>query len=110
MIPLNRIREIFIKNKEHSIEIMSKISQKKVEKIKEDILSVLFEAGMRGLFTKQISDEIARNDEFVLKLLLDMEKQKLVKPIQRTKKGTDFIRRKQWTLTNKAYEAYKQLL
>lgn len=89
---------------------MSKISQKKVEKIKEDILSVLFEAGMRGMFTKQIGDEIARNDEFVLKLLSEMEKQNLIKQMRKTKKGTEFIRRKQWTLTNKAYEAYKQLL
>jgi len=89
---------------------MSKISQKKIEKIKEDILSTLFEAGMRGMFTKQISEEIARNDEFILKLLIDMEKQKLVKQMIKTKKGTEFIRRKQWTLTNKAYEAYKQLL
>lgn len=89
---------------------MSRISQKKVEKIKEGILSVLFEAGMRGMFTKQISDEIARNDEFTLQLLLDMEKQKIVKQIRKTKKGTEFIRRKQWTLTDKAYEAYKQLL
>lgn len=89
---------------------MSKISQKKVEKIKEEILSVLFEANMRGMFTKQISDEIARNDEFVLKLLLDMEQQNLVKQMKKTRKGTEFIRRKQWTLTDKAYEAYKQLI
>jgi len=89
---------------------MSKISQKKVEKIKEDILSVLFDAGIRGMFTKQISDEIARNDEFVLKLLNELEKQKIVKQMRKTKKGTEFIRRKQWTLTTKAYEAYKDLL
>ncbi len=89
---------------------MSKISKKKIEKIKEDILAVLFEAKMRGLFTKQISDEIARNDEFVLKLLMEMEKQKLVKQMKKTKKGTEFIRRKQWTLTDQAYKAYKRLL
>ena len=89
---------------------MSKISEKKMEKIKEGILSVLFDAGMRGMFTKQISDEIARNDEFVLKLLKDLEKQKIVKQINKTKKGADFVRRKQWTLTNKAYDTYKKLL
>jgi len=89
---------------------MSQISKKKVDKIKEDVLSVLFEAGLRGMFTKQISDEIARNDEFVLKLLLDLEKQNIVKQIRNTKKGTQFIRRKQWTMTDKAYETYKTLL
>ncbi|MCG2717321.1 MAG: hypothetical protein L6408_00600, partial [Nanoarchaeota archaeon] len=82
---------------------MSKISEKKVEKIKENILSVLFDAGMRGMFTKQIGDEIARNDEFVLRLLKELEKQKIIKQMNKTKKGTTFIRRKQWTLTNKAY-------
>ena len=89
---------------------MSKISQKKIEKIKEEILSVLFESGMRGMFTKQISDEIARNDEFVLRLLENLETQKIIKQIKKTKKGTEFIRRKQWTLTNKAYQTYKKLL
>lgn len=89
---------------------MSKISQKKIEKIKEDILSALFEAGMRGMFTKQISDEIARNDEFVLRLLKNLEKQNVVKQIKRTKKGAEFIRRKQWVFTDKAYETYKKLI
>ena len=89
---------------------MSQISKKKVDKIKEDVLSVLFESGLRGLFTKQISDEIARNDEFVLKLLQDLEKQNVIKQIKNTKKGTQFIRRKQWTMTDKAYETYKSLL
>lgn len=89
---------------------MSKISQKKVEKIKEDILYVLYDSGLRGVFTKQISEEIARNDEFVLKILKAMEKQRLVKQMRNTKKGTTFIRRKQWTMTDDAYEAYKSLI
>lgn len=89
---------------------MSKISQKKVDKIKENILSVLFDSGMRGMFTKQIGDEIARNDEFILRLLKELEKQKIIKQMNKTKKGTTFIRRKQWTLTNKAYDAYKKLI
>ncbi len=89
---------------------MSKISEKKVEKIKENILSVLFDAGVRGMFTKQIGDEIARNDEFILRLLKELEKQKIIKQMNKTKKGTTFIRRKQWTLTNKAYDAYKKLI
>ncbi|MBM3200701.1 hypothetical protein FJZ53_07210 [Candidatus Woesearchaeota archaeon] len=88
---------------------MSKISEKKVNKIKEEILSVLFDAGLRGMFTKQISDEIARNDEFILKILFDLEKQSLVKQMVHTRKGTQFIRRKQWTLTDQAYDAYKKL-
>lgn len=88
---------------------MSKISEKKIQKIKEDVLSILYEAGLRGLFTKQIADEVARNDEFVLRLLKDMEKQKLTKQISKTKKGSSFIRRKMWVLTNKAYDAYSQL-
>lgn len=88
---------------------MSKISEKKIQKIKEDVLSLLFEAGLKGLFTKQIADEIARNDEFVLKLLKELEEQKLTKQIEKTKKGNTFIRRKMWTLTNKAYDAYSQL-
>ena len=65
---------------------------------------------MRGMFTKQIGDEIARNDEFVLRLLKELENQKIVKQMYKTKKGANFIRRKQWTLTNKAYNAYKNLL
>ena len=89
---------------------MSQISQKKIEKIKEDIIATLFESGIIGLFTKQISDEIARNDEFILRLLKELETQKIVKQIKKTNKGTEFIRRKQWTMTNNAYNAYKKLL
>ncbi|MDP2908394.1 MAG: hypothetical protein Q8N77_01170, partial [Nanoarchaeota archaeon] len=80
------------------------------EKIKEEILYVLYDSGLRGVFTKQISDEIARNDEFVLKILKTMEKQRLIKQMKNTKKGTTFIRRKQWTMTDEAYEMYKKLL
>ena len=48
---------------------MSKISDGKKEKIKEEILRVLYEIYPEFKYTYQISDLILRDDEFTLNLL-----------------------------------------
>ena len=82
---------------------MSKISEKKIEKINTDILSLLYENNLKPLYTVQIADEVARDDEFVLKLLKNMEKKGLVK---QANKGS----RRRWIMTDKAYNAYSQIV
>ena len=88
---------------------MSKISSLKRERIQEEILRILFESGLHGRYTKQIADELARNDEFLLRLLLDLEKKHLVQHVPATTKGTPFVRRKKWILTAQAHDAYHTL-
>ena len=82
---------------------MSRISEKKLEKIKADMLSLLYEHNLKPLYTVQIADDIARDDEFVLRLLKIMEKKGLVK---QSNKG----KRRRWIMTDKAYNAYGQII
>ncbi|MBI2663129.1 hypothetical protein HYX15_01200 [Candidatus Woesearchaeota archaeon] len=83
---------------------MSRLSNKVIDKIKNDILYVLYESKLKGVFTKHIGDEIARDDELVLRLLRDMEQAKLVKKI------SDFKRRTKWVMEDEAYKKYKEML
>lgn len=85
-----------------------KISQKKREKISEQILVLLFEKNPEPLFTAHIAREIARDEEFTKKLLLDMKKKKLVIQIKKNPKGIDYIKRSRWRITEQVYKVYKQ--
>ncbi len=84
---------------------MSKISIKRIEQIKTNVLRLLFDEAPQSLFTSQIADYEARDKQFILRLLLELEKQKLV---QQTR--SDFKRKKKWTMTDKTYKAYQELL
>jgi DNA-binding MarR family transcriptional regulator len=85
-----------------------KLSQKKVEKISEHILSVLLTHFPNPLFTSEIAREIARDEEFTKKLLQDLESKGLVIAIIKNSKGSDYLRRIRWRLSNKAHEAYNK--
>lgn len=87
---------------------MSRISQEKIKKIKEEILALLYNKFPHPLFTAQIAKELARDEEFIKKILLDLEKLGLVKKINE-KKGKIFVRKTLWQLTEKAYKAYKNI-
>ncbi len=84
---------------------MSRISQDKINRITESIMQVLFEESPKSLFTFQIAESQARDKEFTLKILQEMEKKRLVKQTQK-----DFTRKRKWALTDEAYSAYKGLL
>ena len=84
---------------------MSKLSEKKIEKIKNDVLFVLFENNLKPLYTKHIADELARDDEFVLRLLKGLEKNNLIKQVNKKD-----LRRKRWVIGDEAYKKYKELL
>lgn len=89
---------------------MSRISQKVREKIKEEILRVLYENAPKPLYTKQLADLILRNDEFTLALLIELEEKKFVKKVKKTKQGVEFTARKQWILEPKIYSTYSRLI
>lgn len=85
-----------------------RISQKKQDKIAEQILNILYHIFPKSLFTSQIAQETARDEEFVLKLLKDLETKKLAVSINKNQNGKEFRRRKKWRISNQAYEVYKQ--
>ncbi|MEM2933202.1 MAG: hypothetical protein QW622_03295 [Candidatus Pacearchaeota archaeon] len=88
---------------------MPKISSKKEEKIKEAILSLLFQTSPKALFTAKIAQELARDEEYIKKMLLEMEQRNFIVAIRKNAKGADYKRRIKWRLDSKVYEAYKRL-
>lgn len=88
---------------------MPRISKEKLEKIQEQILSHLFTVFPKQIFTSDIAKELARDEEFIKKLLLELEKKNLVIKITKNPEGIDYSRRQRWRISNKAHEMYKKL-
>ena len=85
-----------------------KISEKKREKISEQILAYLFSINPQAVFTSYIAKEVARDEEFVKKLLLELKKKKLLIEIKKNKEGIDYLRRSRWKLSQQTYEFYQR--
>jgi len=85
-----------------------KISKEKKDKIFEQILAYLFLVSPKSLYTSHIAKEIARDEEFIKTLMIDLEKKKLVIRIQKNSKGFTYIRRIRWRLSNETYNYYKK--
>jgi len=86
-----------------------RLSQEKKDKIAEQILSFLYHIFPQSKFTAEIAREIARDEEFIKALMFELKNKGLVVAIKKNPKGIFYSRRIRWRLSNKAYEAYKQL-
>jgi len=87
---------------------MPSISSEKMEKISEQILLHLFSLFPKQIFTSEIAQELARDEEFIKKLLLDLEKKDLVTKITKNSEGVPYLRRIRWRISNKAYGLYQK--
>ena len=87
---------------------MPRISQKKKDKIAEQILHYLFSVAPESKFTSEIANETARDEEFTKTLLTDLKSKNLIIEINKNPAGTQYTKRQRWRLSDKAYEAYKQ--
>ena len=85
------------------------LSDKKKEKISEQILALLYSQSPKSLFTSNIAQEIARDEEFTKKLLIDLKAKKLIVEIKKNPKGITYSRRSRWNLSDKIYVVYKRL-
>ncbi|MBU2562273.1 MAG: hypothetical protein KKF68_01265 [Nanoarchaeota archaeon] len=83
-----------------------KISEKKKEKIYEQILAFLYTINPKPSFTSHIAQEIARDEEFVKKLLFELNKKRLVVEVKKNPKGKNYLRRSRWKLSEIAYSVY----
>jgi predicted transcriptional regulator with HTH domain len=88
---------------------MPTISLAKKEKISEQILLHLFSVFPNQIFTSDIAKEIARDEEFVKKILIELEKKELVTKIDKNPSGYKYTKRTRWRISNKSYEVYKKL-
>jgi hypothetical protein len=84
-----------------------KISEEKKEKIYEQILALLYSVSPKPLFTFNIAKEIARDEEFIKSLLLNLKKKNLIVEIKKNPKGFPYSKRSRWMLSDNAYQAYK---
>jgi len=85
-----------------------RLSTQKRDKIAEQILAHLYHSFPKQLFTAEIARELARDEEFIKKLLFELKDKNLVTNIRKNTKGIDFIRRMKWQLTPLTYNAYHE--
>ncbi len=85
-----------------------KISNKKREKISEQILAFLYSINPKLVFTSHIAQEIARDEEFTKNLLIELKNKKLVIEIKKNPRGIDYLRRSRWKMSDAAYQTYKE--
>lgn len=76
-----------------------------MEKIKSNILRLLYDESPKALSATEVAGLEARDKQFVLALLEEMERKHLVKNVSK-----DFTRKKFWVMTEAAYKKYKELL
>lgn len=87
---------------------MPKISEVKVERISEQILSYLYGVFPKLVFTVDVARELARDEEFVKRLLLGLEGKGLVVRVDKNAKGEVYLKRMRWRISNRAHEVYSR--
>ncbi len=87
---------------------MPPISKQKRNKISEQILHHLYSIAPQSIFTSQIAQEIARDEEFAKSLLQELEKSRLIIKIAKNPQGVQYQRRQRWRLSNSAFEVFKK--
>ena len=85
---------------------MSKVSEEKREKLKEEVLRIIYEGYPSFLYTYQIAEHLIRDDEFILKLLKDLKEKNLLICLEESSGNN--IKRK-WGLKEEIYEKYREL-
>lgn len=89
---------------------MSKLSQDKINKIKEEIISLLYNNSLKPMFTNEVANHLIRDEEFTKRILLELKKESIVKEVIKSQKGTTYRRWRRWALSKKTYEAYNTLI
>ena len=77
---------------------MTKISKKKISRIKLQILSLLSKQYPKKFYTAQIAEFLARDEEFTKKILISLKKEGLVEAIREDDKGNFYTRRIKWKM------------
>lgn len=86
---------------------MSKISEDKITKLKEEILSFLYENHPKMFYTYEIANHLIRDDEFVFNMLNNLKNNNLIIQLNLTKGNK--IKRK-WGITKEIHAKYSELL
>ena len=90
LLNINNFKNLF------AFSIKMRLSQDKKNRIIEQILSFLYNSFPLEPFTAEIAREIARDEEFIKRILFELKEKGLVVPIIKNKKGEPFSRRFRW--------------
>ncbi|MDD5191753.1 MAG: hypothetical protein PHH54_05315 [Candidatus Nanoarchaeia archaeon] len=85
-----------------------RLSKNKKDRIAEQILAFLYHSFPRQPFTAEIAREIARDEEFVKRILNELKEKGLIISIRKNAKGIAFTRRSKWRLSQKVYDIYSE--
>ncbi len=85
---------------------MPRISEEKIEKISEQILSYLYSVFPKLVFTVDVAKELARDEEFIKRLLLELEGKGAVVRVNKNSKGEVYLARMRWRISNRAHAIY----
>ncbi len=88
---------------------MPRISEEKRQKISEQILFHLYTVFPKQIFTAEVAKEVARDEEFTKRILIEMEKRGLIIRVDRNPDGIKYELRLRWRISNKAQIAYSQM-
>ena len=83
-----------------------KLSREKIEKICEQIIYYLYSVHPRLVFTSHVAREMARDEEFTKKLLLDLKKKKIITEVRKNPEGLDYKKRSRWKLSDASFRIY----
>ena len=86
---------------------MVKLSQKTIQLLKDDIISILYENSLAARFTNEIALELRRDNEFTKKILLELKKEGFVEEIKKNNKGYQYLARIKWRIPPKVLKAYE---
>jgi predicted chitinase len=86
-----------------------RLSKQKREKIYEQTLALLYHCFPKQLFTAEIARELARDEEFIKKILFELKEKNLVLIIKKTSEGKMYIKRAKWQLTSASFNAYNKI-
>jgi len=86
-----------------------RISKEKQERIKEQILGILFQNSPKALFTSDIAKELVRDEEFTKRLLSELKDKGFVVSVTKNSRGIKYSKRIRWRISPKIYVAYKKL-
>jgi predicted transcriptional regulator with HTH domain len=87
---------------------MPPISQKKKDKIQEQVLHYLFDISPESTFTATIAENIARDEEFIKSILIELKKKSLIVEINKNPNGKIYLKRQRWCLSSHTYQAYSK--
>lgn len=87
---------------------MSRLSQKTRERLKDAILSVLYEKPFTPMFTHSIANEIIRDKELTLRLLTELKEKGIVKQQEKDNRGRLYRARKKWVLLPEVIKAFNR--